>query len=70
MAIREILKKIKLSYNIGIQFKGGVFMEINPRLSTFMYTESWVEPYIAIKLALNEMTGKEIRALSKKIPIR
>lgn len=67
-AIKDILAKIKLSYNIGIQFKGGYLMEINPRLSTFMYTDTWVEPYFAIKLAMKEVTVEEIRALSKKIP--
>lgn len=66
--IVAILKKIKLSYNIGIQFKGGVLMEINPRLSTFLYTPDWVEPYFAIKFAIGEMDTDEVRALRSRIP--
>lgn len=67
-AIRAILAEVPLSYNIGIQFKGGYLMEINPRLSSFLYTEDWVEPYFAIKLALGEYTRDDVRALQARVP--
>ena len=67
-AIKTILASVPLSFNIGVQFKGGHLMEINPRLSTFLYTEEWVEPYFAIKLALGEYTKDEVRALQARVP--
>jgi len=67
--IAAILKKVKLSYNIGIQFKGGYLMEINPRLSTFLYTHSWVEPYFAVKFALGELNADKVRAMQAKVPM-
>ncbi|MCD4712906.1 MAG: ATP-grasp domain-containing protein [Clostridiales bacterium] len=67
--ITAILKKVKLSYNIGIQFKGGYLMEINPRLSTFLYTRNWVEPYFAVKFALGELNADEVRAMQAKVPM-
>jgi carbamoyl-phosphate synthase large subunit len=67
-AIVEILSKVHLSYNVGIQFKNGYLMEINPRLSTFMYAESWNEPYFAIRLALGEMSLEEVSNLQAKVP--
>lgn len=67
--ITAILEKIQLSYNIGIQFKGNVLMEINPRLSTFLYSDTWNEPYFAIKLALGEMEIDEFKVLQKSVPL-
>lgn len=68
-SIRAIVKKIPLRYNFGIQFIGGALLEINPRLSTFMYQDDWVEPYFAIKLALGEWTKDDVRAKQADVPI-
>jgi carbamoyl-phosphate synthase large subunit len=68
-SIEEIVARIPLRYNFGIQFIGGALLEINPRLSTFLYTDEWVEPYFAIKLALGEYTPADIRALASKNPV-
>ncbi|MFK7959763.1 MAG: ATP-grasp domain-containing protein [Phycisphaerales bacterium] len=68
-AIKAIVRRIPLRYNFGIQFIGGALLEINPRLSTFMYTEDWVEPYFAIKLALGEWTAGDLRAMQAKVPM-
>jgi carbamoyl-phosphate synthase large subunit len=67
--IRAILAKVPLSYNIGIQFKGGYLMEINPRLSTFLYTDDWNEPYFAVKLALGEFSNKDVEMLQADVPV-
>ncbi|MBD3189628.1 MAG: ATP-grasp domain-containing protein [Candidatus Heimdallarchaeota archaeon] len=64
---REILKAIPLSYCNNIQFIGDKLIEINPRVSTFIYQENLVAPYIAIKLLLKEITKEEVRDYSKKI---
>ena len=58
-----------MKYNFGIQFIGTGLVEINPRLSTFLYQNDWVEPYFAIKLALGEFTTDDVRSLQKKVPL-
>lgn len=66
--ICEVLKHVKLSYNVGFQFMDGHLIEINPRLSSFIYSEDWVEPYFAIKLALGEYNNDDVKALQQKVP--
>ncbi len=67
--IREILQHVKLSYNVGFQFIDGYLLEINPRLSSFIYTRDWVEPYFAIKLALGEFNHADIKKLQQHVPL-
>lgn len=64
---KQLLRKIPLSYNVGIQYIGEKVIEINPRPSTFIYQEDMVEPYLAIKLALGELSPDEIKAYQSKI---
>ncbi len=68
-SIEQIVSRIPLRYNFGIQFIGGALLEINPRLSTFLYTDEWVEPYFAVKLALGEYSKDDIRALQAEVPM-
>jgi carbamoyl-phosphate synthase large subunit len=68
-AVRAIVREAPLRYNAGIQFIGGALIEINPRLSTFLYTPQWVEPYFAVKLALGEYSPDDVRALQKEVPV-
>jgi len=63
---REILKAIPLSYNTNIQFIGDKLIEINPRVSTFIYQEDLVAPYLAIQLALGELSPDDVRAMQKR----
>jgi hypothetical protein len=67
-AVRAICKDIDLRYNVGIQFKGGRLIEINPRLSTFLYTQEWVEPYFSVKLALGEWTANDVMNKQNEVP--
>ena len=71
--IDEIIKKIvailPLKYNFSIQFIGNKPIEINPRLSTFIYSNEWNELYFAIKLALGEFSKEDIRSLQMNVPI-
>jgi len=64
---QKILSVIKLSYNISIQFIGDYLIEINPRTSTYIYQDDLKEPYIAIKLALGELTNEQVKEYRKKI---
>ncbi len=64
---RKILRAIPLSYCVNIQFIGDKLIEINPRVSTFIYQKDVIAPYLAIKLALEEITPEEIRTYATKI---
>ena len=64
---REILKAIPLSYCVNIQFIADKLVEINPRVSSFIYQKDLNAPYIAIKLALGELSEDEVSAYSNKI---
>ena len=64
---RKILKAIPLSYCINLQFISNRLIEINPRVSSFIYQTDLIAPYLAIKLSLNEVTEEEIKKYKKKI---
>ena len=64
---REILRVIPLSYCVNLQFIGDRLIEINPRVSTFIYQEDLIAPYLAIKLALGELDTDGVRAYQERI---
>lgn len=64
---KKILKAIPLSYNVNVQFIGDKLIEINPRVSTFIYQPDLIAPYLSIKLALGEITPEEVKKYQKKI---
>jgi len=66
---REILEAIPLSYNSNIQFIGDKLIEINPRVSTFIYQEDLIAPYLAIQLALGEVSPDDIRVMQERVRI-
>jgi len=67
--IVNIIKTIPIDYLSVIQFKGGKLLELNPRCAgAVIYPENWNMPYLAIKLALGEITGAEIKKYQDKIP--
>jgi len=66
---REILRAIPLSYNVNIQFIGERLIEINPRVSSFIYQDDLVAPYLAIKLVLGEIAPDEIRSLQGQVAV-
>jgi len=49
---------------VGIQYKGGYIIEINPRLSTFIYTDTGNENWIIFDYLLG---NKDIDVLSKSL---
>jgi carbamoyl-phosphate synthase large subunit len=57
---KEIIGAIPLSYCINIQFIGDKLIEINPRVSSFIFQDNWNLPEFAIKLALGEISKSEI----------
>lgn len=64
---REILRSIPLSYCVNIQFIADKLIEINPRVSTFIYQNDLIAPYLAVKLALGEITEEDVKAYRSKI---
>lgn len=69
VTVRAIVEQVPLTYNFGIQFKGGYLIEINPRLSTFIYDNDFVEPYLAVKLALGELNPGQVAAYQDHVPL-
>ncbi|MFX1253983.1 MAG: ATP-grasp domain-containing protein [Promethearchaeota archaeon] len=71
---KTILKEIPLSYNVNLQFikdKNGTsrLIEINPRVSTFIYQPDLIQPYLSIKLGLGEETPESLKTYQPKIAI-
>ncbi len=64
---REILRVIPLSYCVNLQFIGDRLIEINPRVSSFIYQDDFIAPYVAVKLALEEIGPDEVRAYRERI---
>jgi carbamoyl-phosphate synthase large subunit len=66
-ACKKIIEVIPIDYNSGMQFKGGKLIEINTRVSTFIYQDNLIEPYLSIKLALGEISKQEVKSYQNKI---
>ena len=66
---KKITKELGLKYCNGVQFIGDKVIEVNPRLSTYIYDKGFCEPYLAIQMMLDEITDDEVRAYQDKIPI-
>jgi len=64
---RKILSAIPLSYCVNMQFIGYRLIEINPRVSTFIYQKELIAPYLAIKLALGELDEEDVKKYREKI---
>jgi hypothetical protein len=56
----KLVEKLNYSWLINVQFKGGVLMEINPRLSTQIWWKGFNIVAWAIRLALGEITEQDI----------
>ena len=63
----EILRAIPLSYCSNIQFIGDKLIEINPRVSSFIYQDNLIAPYVSIKLALGEISPEEVITMNSRI---
>jgi biotin carboxylase len=52
---RHICRTLGLDWFVSIQFKGDKLIEVNPRLSTFVFQEDFCIPYLGIKYAMGEL---------------
>ena len=66
--MKEISRELGLSYNIYFQFISGYLIELGPRTSTYIFGETFCEPWIAVKLGLGMVTPDDVRAMQSKIP--
>tara|TARA_B110000881_G_scaffold198454_1_gene195255 strand:+ start:2242 stop:3252 length:1011 start_codon:yes stop_codon:yes gene_type:complete len=66
---KKLLEYLPMDYCIDISTRGGVLMEINPRVSSYIYGEHYCAPYLSLKMAMGEMTAEEVRSYQSKIPI-
>lgn len=65
--VEKIIKLIPLSYNISLQFIDKYLIEINPRTSTYIFQNNLNEPYISIKLCLNELSNNDVKNLQNNV---
>ena len=64
---QTILNSIPLSYCVNLQFIATKLIEINPRVSTFIYQNDLIAPYLAVKLALGEISEDDVMKHQTKI---
>lgn len=51
---------LDLDWFANVQFKGDALLEVNPRVSTFVYQDDFNLPYLGIKYALGEIGASEL----------
>ncbi|HMK92499.1 MAG TPA: ATP-grasp domain-containing protein [Thermoleophilia bacterium] len=66
-AARHICRALALDWFANIQFKGDHLLEVNPRVSTFVYQKDFILPYLGIKYALGELDREEIAAAQARV---
>jgi glutathione synthase/RimK-type ligase-like ATP-grasp enzyme len=65
----RLAAELEMDYFLSVQFKGGKLMEINPRVSTIVYTPEINPPALAVGLALGTVDPEEVRRLRRLVPI-
>jgi len=66
---KELLTHLPMDYCIDISTRGGMLMEINPRVSTYIYGENYCAPYLSLKLAMGEISAEDVRSFQSELPI-
>jgi carbamoyl-phosphate synthase large subunit len=66
-ASEHICRELALDWFVNIQFKGDHLLEVNPRVSTFVYQEDFNLPYLGIKRALGELPDADLPALQARV---
>jgi carbamoyl-phosphate synthase large subunit len=65
----RLAAELESDYFLSVQFKGGKLMEINPRVSTIVYTPDIDPPLLAVGLALGTVAPGEISELRARVPV-
>lgn len=64
---RKVVRHLALDYYQSVQWIGGKLLEINPRVSTFVYQEDFIIPYLGIKYALGEIGPDDITEIQGRV---
>lgn len=64
---RHICRTLHLDWFVNIQFKGDSLLEVNPRVSTFVYQDDFILPYLGIKYALGELSPPDVRSAQARV---
>ncbi|MCX6363380.1 MAG: ATP-grasp domain-containing protein [Actinobacteria bacterium] len=64
---RQVVRHLQLDYFQSIQWIGGKLLEINPRVSTFVYQEDFIIPYLGIKYALGELDAAGVALAQSRV---
>ena len=64
---RKVVRHLGLDYYQSVQWIGGKLLEINPRVSTFVYQEDFIIPYLGIKYALGELDAEGVALAQSKV---
>ena len=64
---RRIVRHLRLDYFQSVQFIGDKLLEINPRVSTFIYQEDFILPYLGIKYALGELSREDVPGMQARV---
>jgi len=65
----RLAAELESDYFLSVQFKGGKLMEINPRVSTIVYTPDIDPPLLAVGLALGTVAPGQISELRARVPV-
>ncbi len=64
---RKVVRHLGLDYYQSVQWIGGKLLEINPRVSTFVYQEDFNIPYLGIKYTLGELTKDDVAGVQARV---
>jgi len=64
---RKVVRHLGLDYYQSVQWIGGKLLEINPRVSTFVYQKDFNIPYLGIKYALGELTRDDVAGVQARV---
>ncbi len=66
-ASRHLCRALGLDKFVSIQFMGDRLLEVNPRVSTFVYQEDFILPYLGIKYALGELDAEGVAFAQSRV---
>jgi carbamoyl-phosphate synthase large subunit len=66
-ASRHVCRALGLDKYVSIQFMGDHLIEVNPRVSTFVYQEDFILPYLGIKYALGELDAEGVALAQSRV---
>jgi carbamoyl-phosphate synthase large subunit len=64
---RRIVTGLGLDHFFSVNLVGDVVIEINPRISTWVYQEDLNMPYLGVKHALGEISDEELASLKPRV---